>query len=110
MPSRRRRCWIWRRGAGAQALGLGDEIGSIEVGKRADLIALDLSGPHTQPEGVAADLVSRIVYSARGADVRHVVVDGRVVVKNGLLRTGDVREIRREASRWGKTLARKAGL
>lgn len=95
---------------GAQALGLGDEIGSIEVGKRADLIALDLSGPHTQPEGVAADLVSRIVYSARGADVRHVVVDGRVVVKNGLLRTGDVREIRREASRWGKTLARKAGL
>lgn len=94
-------------GGGARALGLSDDIGSIEVGKRADLIALDLSGPHAQPE---ADLVSRIVYSARGADVRHVIVDGRVVVKDGRLKTGDLGEIRREANRWGKTLARKAGL
>lgn len=92
---------------GARALGLADEIGSIEVGKRADLIALDLSGLHTQPE---ADLISRIVYAATAGDVRHVIVDGRIVVKDRRLKTADVGEIRREANRWGKTLARKAGL
>lgn len=92
---------------GARALGLADEIGSLEVGKRADLIALDLSGLHTQPE---ADLVSRIVYAATAGDVQHVIVDGKLVVKHGVLRTGDVREIRREANRWGKYVARKAGL
>lgn len=92
---------------GARALGLEDEIGSIEVGKRADLIALDLSGPHVQPE---SDLVSRLVYGARAADVRHVMVDGRVVVKDGVLKTGDVREICREANRWAGRLARAVGL
>ena len=92
---------------GARALGLDDEIGSIEVGKRADLVVLDLSGLHAQPE---ADLVSRIVYSAQTTDVRHVIVDGRVVVKDGALKTADVREIRREANHWGNALTRKAGL
>ena len=92
---------------GADVLGLSSEIGSIEVGKRADLIALDLSGPHVQPE---TDLVSRIVYGARAADVRHVVVDGRIVVRDGVLRTADLTEIRREANRWARRLARSAGL
>jgi len=92
---------------GADVLGLGAEIGSIEVGKRADLVALDLSGPHVQPE---TDLVSRIVYGARASDVRHVVVDGRVVVRNGKLKTGDVAEIRRQGNRWARRLATAAGL
>jgi cytosine/adenosine deaminase-related metal-dependent hydrolase len=93
---------------GARALGLEDEIGSIEVGKRADLIALDLSGPHAQPE--EADLVSRIVYSARAADVRHVVVDGRVVVKDGGLKTAKVEEIGRAANAQARRLRRAVGL
>lgn len=92
---------------GAGALGLEDDIGSIEAGKRADLIVLDLSGPHVQPEG---DLVSRIVYGARAADVRHVIVDGRIVVRDGSLRTADVGEIRREANRAAGRVARAAGL
>ena len=92
---------------GAEVLGLAAEIGSIEVGKRADLVVLDLRGPHVQPE---ADLVSRIVYGARASDVRHVVVDGRVVVKDGRLKTGDVEEICRQANRWAGRLARAAGL
>src|SRR5881396_332754 len=93
---------------GARALGLEAEIGSIEVGKCADLIVLDLAGPHAQPE--AADLVSRIVYSARASDVRHVIVDGNVVVKDGQPKTAKVEEIRREANKWARHLKKKTGL
>jgi 5-methylthioadenosine/S-adenosylhomocysteine deaminase len=93
---------------GACALGLEAEIGSIEVGKRADLIALDLSGPHAQPD--EADLISRIVYSARAADVRHVLVDGRVVVKDGVLKTAKVEEISRAANAQARRLRRAVGL
>jgi cytosine/adenosine deaminase-related metal-dependent hydrolase len=89
---------------GARVLGLADEIGSIEVGKRADFAVLDLGGPHAQPE--AADLVSRLVYSARASDVRHVVVDGRLVVRDGSLRTADYAEIRREANACARRLAK----
>jgi 5-methylthioadenosine/S-adenosylhomocysteine deaminase len=93
---------------GARALGLETEIGSIEVGKRADLVALDLSPPHTQPEG--ADLISRIVYSARASDVRHVVVDGKIVVRDGVLRTAKYEEIAREANRCARKLRKAVGL
>lgn len=93
---------------GARALGLEREIGSIEVGKRADLVALDLSGPHGQP--AEADLVSRLVYAARAADVRHVVVDGRVVVRGGRLLTADLEEIRVKANTAARRLRRAVGL
>ena len=89
---------------GARAMGLEAEIGSIEVGKRADLVVLDLAGPHAQPED--ADLVSRIVYSARAADVRHVIVDGRIVVRDGLMKTADVAEIRTNANKHARRLRR----
>lgn len=93
---------------GARALGLESELGSIEPGKRADLVALDLSGPHAQPDG--ADLASRIVYSGRAADVRHVVVDGAIVVRDGRLMTADVEEIRAQANRAARHLRRAVGL
>jgi len=93
---------------GARALGLESEIGSIESGKRADLIAVDLAGPHAQPDG--ADLVSRLVYSARAADVRHVVVDGRIVVQGGRLKSADLDEIRVEANAATRRLRRAVGL
>ncbi len=93
---------------GARALGLEHEIGSIEVGKRADLVALDLSGPHGQPAD--ADLVSRLVYAARAADVRHVVVDGRIVVRGGRLLTVDLEEIRVKANAAARRLRRAVGL
>ncbi len=91
---------------GARALGLESEIGSIEAGKCADLIVLDLDSPHAQPED--ADLISRIVYSARAADVRHVIVDGRIVVRDGVLKTADVAEIRRSANAEARALRAKA--
>src|SRR6266699_3320589 len=81
---------------GARALGRESEIGSIEVGKCADAVVLDLAAPHAQPED--ADLISRIVYSAQPADVRHVIVDGRIVVRDGVLKTADVDEVRRTAN------------
>ena len=93
---------------GARALGLEAEIGSIEVGKRADLVVLDLEGVHTQP--AEADLISRIVYSARASDVRHVLVDGRLVVKEGVLKTAQVEEIRREANAQARRLRRAVGV
>ena len=93
---------------GAGVLGLEDHIGSIEPGKRGDLVALDLSGPHGQPEDV--DLASRIVYAARAADVRHVLIDGRIIVRDGALLTGDLTEIRREANRQARALRGAAGL
>jgi len=92
---------------GARALGLESEIGSIEVGKKADLVALDLSAPHALPD--EADLVSRIVYSARASDARHVVVDGKIVVKDGRLRTAKVEEITREANKQARQLRRVVG-
>jgi len=90
---------------GARAMGLADEIGSIEPGKRADLVVVDLSGPHAQPEG--ADLASRLVYSARAADVRHVVVEGRLVVDGGRLRSADLEEIRVKANAAARRLRRR---
>ena len=80
---------------GARALGLGDRIGSIEVGKEADLIALDLSGPHLMPEH---DLVSLLVYSATGREVTHVLVAGQLLVENGRPLTIDAGRLRTEVT------------
>ena len=65
---------------------------------------LDLACPHAQPED--ADLVSRIVYSARAADIRHVIVDGRIVVRDGMMKTADVAEIRTNANKHARRLRR----
>lgn len=82
---------------GAAALGLEAEIGSLEVGKRADVVLLDLGGAHAQPES-DGNLMSRIVYAARSTDVRHVFVDGRHVVRDGRLTTEDESRIVRRAN------------
>jgi len=67
---------------GARALGLDADIGSIETGKLADLAVIDLRHAHAAgPE----DVYTRLVYSARAADVRQVLVGGKIVVENGQL-------------------------
>ena len=68
--------WMATR-AGARTLGLEDEIGSIEVGKRADLIVVFRYRPHLAP---GRDPYSTIVYAARGSDVRTTMVDGELLV------------------------------
>jgi cytosine/adenosine deaminase-related metal-dependent hydrolase len=75
---------------GARALGIEDQVGSLEVGKRADLIVVDTRGAHVTP---VEDPHSAIVYACRASDVRHVVVDGRVVVRDGKLLTLDPAEV-----------------
>jgi 5-methylthioadenosine/S-adenosylhomocysteine deaminase len=68
--------WMATR-AGARTLGLEDEIGSLEPGKRADLIVVDRDRPHLAP---GPDPYSTLVYAARGSDVRTTIVDGEVLV------------------------------
>jgi len=93
---------------GADALGLGDELGSIAVGKRADLVVLDLRGPHLVP--ASGDVVSHLVYAAQPSDVRDVFVDGRPVVLGGELLTASVDEIVREAERRAAELRGRVGM
>ncbi len=64
---------------GARALGLESEIGSIEVGKRADLIVVDLEHLHSTP---APDVISALVYSAQASDVRTTIIDGQLVMRD----------------------------
>ncbi len=64
---------------GAVALGAGDRIGSLQVGKKADLIVLDLDQPHLTPMYHPA---SHLVYAARGADVKHSFINGRQIMRN----------------------------
>lgn len=77
---------------GARALGLGDTIGSVEVGKRADLVLLDLEAPHLTP---VHDVAALLVFAAGRGDVTDVLVDGMPVVRDRRstrLDTGDLLE------------------
>jgi len=89
---------------GAVALGLEEEIGSLEVGKRADLIAVDVGGPHVVP---TADPYAAVVYACRSTDVVDVVVGGRVVVRDRQLLTADRARVVADArERAGRLFAR----
>ncbi len=66
----------------AKAIGVDRDLGSVEVGKRADLVVVDFRRPHTTPF-YPANLISHLVYSCRGGDVRATIVDGVVRVVNG---------------------------
>jgi cytosine/adenosine deaminase-related metal-dependent hydrolase len=79
---------------GAAALGLADRIGSLEVGKRADLIAVDATALHSLPTGSPW---SAIAYAARAADVRHVAVDGHLRVRDRALLSLEVARVRAQA-------------
>ncbi len=93
---------------GARALGLSEETGSIEIGKRADLQLIDLNRVHTTP---APDPVSTIVYAAEAADVKSVIIDGQIVLRDGRLVTLEEEEVitaaSREAERLGDRMTTK---
>ncbi|MFE7891359.1 amidohydrolase [Streptomyces sp. NPDC057412] len=77
----------------ARAVGLGDSLGSIAPGRRADIVLVDVSGPHTQP---VHDLAATLVHSARSSDVRTTIVDGRILMRDRELLTIDVPSTVRE--------------
>jgi 5-methylthioadenosine/S-adenosylhomocysteine deaminase len=93
---------------GARALGLGQEIGSIELGKRADLTILNLSTLHATPS--TTDLASAIVYSAQTEDVRTVIIDGREVMRDRKLLTLDEVDVRAKANKQAAELMKRADL
>jgi len=87
--------------AGAQALGLDSKIGSLEVGKIADVVAVNLNHAATQP---CYDPVSQLVYSAGSEQVSHVWVGGKAVLVEGQCQTLDTAEVLGKAHIWRRRI------
>jgi 5-methylthioadenosine/S-adenosylhomocysteine deaminase len=80
----------------ARALGMEDQLGSLEPGKRADLVVVGLDAARLHP---LYDPVSHLVYAAKGSDVRHVVIEGRIVMRDRKVLTLDEAAVLAEADR-----------
>ncbi len=88
---------------GARLLGLERQIGSLEAGKQADLIVLDLRQPHLLP---LYHSTSHMVYAARGSDVRHVMIAGRWIVQDRQLITLDLASLMQEVEKLSRKIGR----
>ncbi|MCA1029860.1 5'-deoxyadenosine deaminase [Bacillus timonensis] len=91
---------------GAKAVGLDHEIGSLEIGKKADLAILNLNDFHIYPS-FGVDTISRIVYSATRADVETTLINGKIVMHNRVLKTMDKQVILKEANKSMKRLLKR---
>ena len=92
---------------GANALGLGSELGSLEVGKLADVSVVRMDRPHLTPR---ADLISMLVYATQTTDVDTVIIDGQIVMRERELRTINETQTIEEANVEQETLLKRAGL
>jgi cytosine/adenosine deaminase-related metal-dependent hydrolase len=92
---------------GARALGIDYFTGSLEVGKRADVVVVRTDGPHVEPGG---DVYSRLVYACTARDVEHVFVDGTHVVRNGEHQLLDREAVLARARNESKKLVARATL
>ncbi|GER90325.1 amidohydrolase [Dictyobacter vulcani] len=92
---------------GARALGLEHEIGSLEAGKKADLVLIDFQRLHTTP---SPNPVSTLVYAATGGEVDTVLVDGKIVVRQGELVTMKEEEVMAQANKHAQIVYRRAGI
>lgn len=81
---------------GAEALGLKGETGSLEVGKKADIILVDTSKPHLKP---LHNIYANLVYSTRGSDVDTVIVDGKIIMENRQVKTLDEQAVVKTAEK-----------
>jgi 5-methylthioadenosine/S-adenosylhomocysteine deaminase len=88
---------------GARAMGF-PESGVLATGRAADLALFDLDRPHLYPRH---NLVANLVHSARASDVTHVIVDGRLLYRNGELLTLDEERIMAEADRHARRMVRQ---
>ncbi|NIV33980.1 MAG: amidohydrolase family protein, partial [Anaerolineae bacterium] len=93
--------------AGAAAVDRPDALGSLEVGKKADIVLVDLYKLHATPQ---FDPISNLVYAAQGSDVRTVVIDGRVVMEDRQILVADEEEILAEAETRGQDLLARTGV
>ena len=89
---------------GAKALGLDAVIGSLEAGKKADVMVLDTRKPHLVP---IYNPVSHIVYAAQSSDVQHVIVNGRALVKHRKLQSIDLEHIIEKVIHLSKIIKKK---
>jgi 5-methylthioadenosine/S-adenosylhomocysteine deaminase len=94
---------------GAQAIGLGDQIGSLEPGKQADLILVDLRAPNLTPalETPIRTIVPNLVYAGSGHEVSTVIVAGQILVKDGVVLNLNEHEIQAEAQRQAEAVAKR---
>ena len=88
-------------------MGIQDLVGSIEPGKRADFILIDMDKPHLTP---CFDPVSTVVYAAHGSDVDTVVVDGKVLMQGRKLQTLDEEAVLDEVRRRARQVMERSGL
>ncbi|MCL4850371.1 MAG: amidohydrolase family protein, partial [Bryobacteraceae bacterium] len=91
---------------GARALGMEREIGSLEAGKRADLITVSLNRPNAIP---LYDVFSHLVYALKGSDVSDVMVNGKLLVEQRRVSQLDVEEILRRGASFGLRISRSVG-
>ncbi len=89
---------------GAAALGLEDEVGSLEPGKKADIVLLDLDQSWNPSGGTEETIYSSCVYSGSPSNVHSVMVDGRWLFRDGVLRTFDEQETNRGARKEARAL------
>jgi 5-methylthioadenosine/S-adenosylhomocysteine deaminase len=92
---------------GARALGLASDVGSIEVGKRADVIVVNMQQLHSIP---GDDIVSSLVYSGQASDVRATLIDGQILMRDRELRTLVERNVIAEANQQANALKDRAGV
>ena len=91
---------------GARALGMEEEIGSLEPGKRADIVLVDIMKPHIMP---IHNPVSALVYSAMGTDVHTVIVDGKIIVEGGKILTLNEQEVVERSQKAADELVQRSG-
>ena len=89
---------------GADALGLGDQIGSLSIGKQADIIAIDTSQPALQP---VHNPISQLIYTQAGSAVNHVWIDGQAVVRSRELLNIDLAELLANTKTWRDKLVKR---
>jgi 5-methylthioadenosine/S-adenosylhomocysteine deaminase len=94
---------------GARALGMEDMIGSLEVGKQADLIVVSTDGIHQQPQPAEINPYSLLAYATKASDVDTVLIDGRVVVENGRVLTLDKARVLEDAAEIRSRITATAG-
>ena len=89
---------------GAKALLWDKEIGSIEIGKKADMILIDMDKPHLYPRH---NIISSLAYSVQGSDVDTVIVDGKIIMEKREIKTLDVEKIMYNAEKVAKDLVNR---